>query len=143
MQIPGHIAIAILQHRLIARYKPGQTVMSPLLLASLFPDMIDKSIGYIFHAMPNGRHYTHNVFSLILWPGLVSLIWGKKAGYSWFIGFLGHLLVDIGGRGFVPWFFPVKKYHFRQGRLTFKRSQLIREAIFLGLVLMLDRLLHQ
>ncbi len=114
--------------------------MKPLLMASLFPDLVDKSIGYIFHVMPNGRHYAHNLFSLILVSGVVTLIWGKAAGYAWFMGYLGHLLADTAGRSMVPWFFPVKAYHFPRGKLAFKPMQLIRETILLGLVLIIHRM---
>ena len=100
--------------------------------------MVDKTIGYIFHIMPNGRHYAHNIFSLVGLTVLVMLIWGKTAGYAWFLGYLGHLFVDR--RSLVPWFFPLQKYNFKKGRLTFSPIQLVREALFLLLVLIIYRL---
>jgi len=140
MQIPGHLAIAVAQHRFISMYEADAALLKPLLLASLFPDMVDKVIGYVFHAMPNGRHYTHNLFSLVLLSGAVALLWGKRAGYAWFIGHLGHLLADLGRNQLVPWFFPVKAYNFVPGRLRFKPSQLTRETIFLLVVFIIYRL---
>lgn len=133
MQIPGHLAVALLQERLLL---PGAARASApvLLLASLFPDLVDKTIGYIFRAMPNGRHYSHNIFSLILLSGAVTLLGGRPAGYAWFIGHLGHLLADC--RGMMPWFFPLKRYPFRRGRLTFNLVRMRREALALGLVLL-------
>lgn len=140
MQIPGHLAIAVAQHRFISIYEPDAALLKPLLLASLFPDMVDKAIGYVFHAMPNGRHYTHNLFSLVLLSGAVALLWGKRAGYAWFIGHLGHLLADTGPDQMVPWFFPLKSYHFSQSSLKFEVPQLTRETIFLLLVFVVYRL---
>ncbi len=137
MNIPGHIAVAIAQYRLLSYYKQDQEMLKPLLLGSLFPDLVDKSMGYIFHLMPNGRHYSHNFFSLILVSLAVALIWGKTAGYAWFMGYLGHLLAD---NGWLPWFFPLKKYQFRPGKLTFKSSQLVKETILLILVLLVYRI---
>jgi membrane-bound metal-dependent hydrolase YbcI (DUF457 family) len=138
MHIPGHIAVALLQHRLLTLQGQEEKIIRPLLMASLFPDLVDKSIGYVFHLMPNGRHYTHNIFSLIGLSLAVTLVWGKAIGFAWFMGYLGHLLVD--SNRFVPWFFPVQKYRFCRGRLTFKPAQLIREAIFLAVVLVIHRL---
>ncbi len=137
MQIPGHLAIALAQHGLPPfRQQPGRTLFF-LLAASLFPDMVDKTIGYILHVMPNGRHYAHNVFSLAGVSLLVGLLWGWAAGYAWFMGYLGHLLAD--SDRLVPWFFPLKKYPFKQGRLVFKFSEMMGETILLALVLILRR----
>ncbi len=108
-----------------------------MLIASLFPDMVDKTIGYVFHAMPNGRHFAHNVFSLLGLSLLVTMVWGKAAGYAWFSGYLGHLLVDHDGT--LPWFFPLKKYSFEPGRLKFEPLQILRETIFLVLVFVVRR----
>jgi len=108
-----------------------------LLIASLFPDIVDKTIGYIFHAMPNGRHYAHNVFSLTGSALLIGLLWDRAAGYAWFIGYVGHLLAD--NDSMVPWFFPLKKYPFKQGRLSFKLLPMLRESILLAFVLVLRR----
>lgn len=136
MQIPGHLAVAIAQHYLIAGPRQDSVVLKPLLLASLFPDIVDKSLGYVFHVMPNGRHYAHNIFSLTLLSLAVTLIWGKRVGYSWFIGYLGHLLADLSAQSRVPWFFPVKSYTFKQGQLRFESSQIFKEIIFLVLVIL-------
>ncbi len=137
MHIPGHLAVALAQHCLLPMSKDNNT-LKPLLLASLFPDMADKTIGYVFQAMPNGRHYAHNIFTLIGLSLLVSLIWGKSISYAWFMGHLGHLLAD--SQTMVPWLFPARKYNFQKSRLKFAPDQLIRETMFLGLVLIIHRL---
>jgi hypothetical protein len=138
MNIPGHIAMALAQHCLIPSRQRSRSILKPLLIASLFPDLVDKTIGYVFHAMPNGRHYAHNVFSLIGVSLIVTLIWGRITGFAWFIGYLGHLLAD--SKELVPWWFPVQKYKFTKGRLSFRFGQLFRETIFLSLVLAIYRL---
>jgi membrane-bound metal-dependent hydrolase YbcI (DUF457 family) len=140
MQIPGHLAVAVAQYRLLSHHQRNEELMATLLIASLFPDMVDKSIGYVFHAMPNGRHYMHNLWSLLLMSLLVSLIWGRKVGQVWFIGHLGHLLADISRDSIVPWYFPIKKYRFRPGRLRFRPGQILKELVLLGVVLMFYRL---
>lgn len=135
MQIPGHLAIALVQSRL-PPFRASKRLLFLLLLASLFPDIVDKTIGYVFQAMPNGRHFAHNVFSLLGLSLLVGLIGGKTAGWAWFSGYLGHLAADSTRR--VPWFFPLKKYSFKKGRLSFQPGQMLREAIFLAAVLLLN-----
>ena len=124
MQIPGHLAVAVAQSNLPLFRSGSKRLLSLLLGASLFPDIVDKTIGYIFHAMPNGRHYAHNIFSLLGSTLLVSLIWKRDAGWAWFLGYAGHLLADSRRR--VPWFFPLKKYQFEKGQLIFRSPQLLR-----------------
>ncbi len=130
--------MAVAQSHLPPFRRASKRLLIPLLLASLFPDMVDKTIGYVLHAMPNGRHYAHNLFSLVGLSLLVALIWGKATGYAWFSGYLGHLLAD--SDRLVPWFFPLKKYPFKKGRLTFQPGQLLREALLLALVLIVGQL---
>ncbi len=141
MNIPGHMAIALAQDQMLAAlsqpHRRGK-MRRALLLASLFPDMVDKTIGYVFHAMPNGRHYAHSVFGLFGFSALVSLGWGREVGLAWFTGYLGHLLVD--STRLVPWFFPLLAYPFPPGRLKFDLGQLARESLLLGLVLILRRI---
>jgi hypothetical protein len=133
MHIPGHLAVALAQHCAIPRARRQRRLLVILLVASLFPDVLDKTIGYVLKMMPNGRHFAHNIFSLLGLSLLIGLIGGRAAGYAWFGGHLGHLLADI--RGFVPWFFPIKQYRFYEGKLVFKPLELIRETIFLSLTI--------
>jgi hypothetical protein len=39
----------------------------------------------------------------------------------------------------MPWFFPLKKYPFKKGRLKFEPAQLLGETLILLLVLSLSR----
>jgi hypothetical protein len=139
VQIPGHLAVALLQERLLLPNEAKASTLALLLIASLFPDVVDKSIGYIFRVMPNGRHYSHNVFSLLLVSGVVTLLGGQRAGYAWFIGHLGHLVADYGSP--MPWFFPLKRYPFKQGHLKFNLARIRHEALALSLVLLVRWLL--
>ena len=132
MHVPGHIAIVLAQHRLLTFSGHNDIPLKPLLIATIFPDLVDKAIGYVFCLMPNGRHYAHNIFALVGLPLAVTLVWGKKAGLAWFLAYLGHLLADDISQ--IPWFFPVKRYQFYKGRLRFKPDQFLRESIFLIIV---------
>ena len=139
MNIPGHLAVALAGHYYLSpTYLPDKQVRvtGTLLLASLFPDIVDKAIGYVFRAMPNGRHFNHNLFSLVGLSLAVSLVWGRTVGLAWFLGHLGHLLVDSAS-GRVPWLFPAVHYEFPKNQLRFEPIQLMRETIFLALVLVI------
>ena len=138
MNIPGHLAVALAEHYYLSpTCLPDKQVrvISTLLLASLFPDIVDKTIGYVFRAMPNGRHYSHNLFSLVGLSLAVSLVWGRTLGLAWFLGHLGHLLADSTSQ--VPWLFPAVDYEFQRGQLRFEPVQLMRETVFLALVLVI------
>lgn len=137
MHIPGHLAIALVQHQLPI-LSSDRNALKPLLLASLFPDIVDKSLGYGLGLMPNGRHYAHNIFSLLGSTMVVTTIWGKRFGYAWLVGYLGHLIVDR--NSFVPWFFPLQAYPFKEGRFSFNHAQFLRELPFFLLALVVHRL---
>jgi hypothetical protein len=137
MNIPGHLAIGLAQHQLPPLARRKRTLI-PLLIASLFPDLVDKTIGYGLHLMPNGRHYAHNIFSLAGTTLLVMGLGGRRVGLAWGLGYLGHLLADYYGS--VPWLFPLQGYDFRAGRLFFDPRQLARETLLLLLVLVISRL---
>jgi len=138
MHIPGHLAVALVQYRLVFPRTRKKKIISLLLLTSLMPDVVDKSIGYILHLMPNGRHYAHNIFSLLGSSVLMTLVGGKLGGQAWFIGYLGHLLAD--SDRLVPWLFPLKSYPFQRGQLTFESDQLLKETIWLVLAVVMMRL---
>ena len=141
MHVIGHIAVAILEHRFLTASEQGKIATSALFVASLFPDIVDKSIGYLFKLMPNGRHYAHNLFSLALFSVTITFFLGKTAGYGWFLGHLGHMLADISRDGQPPWLFPAKKYKFHRGRgIRLIPKSLGRELLFLGLALLITRL---
>lgn len=134
MHIPGHLAVAVIQHRVLARGQRSESQLKLLLLAALFPDVVDKTVGYIFHLMPNGRHYAHNIFSLLGVSWLVGRVWGWAVGWVWFAGYLGHMLADAGHM--IPWFFPLKSYPFTSKRLRFPLRRMVIESLFLTLALL-------
>lgn len=139
MNIPGHLAVAVVQDRLLDLSQGDQKTAAFLAISSLFPDIVDKTIAYILHLMPNGRHYAHNIFSLGITTLLVGTIWGKEVGYAWFMGYLGHLLAD--SQRLIPWFFPFKEYPFSPGQgLVFEPLPMLKEATILSAVLALYKL---
>lgn len=135
MHVPGHLAVALLQNRIV--FNGQADTLKPILVASLFPDLSDKTIGYILRLMPNGRHYGHNLFALVLTSLLVYVIFGRTTAQAWFVGYVGHLLADLNGA--VPWTFPLQPHEFEPGRLRLYLPVLLREGVFLALVIVLYR----
>lgn len=139
MHLPGHISIALAQH-LVPPLSKEKKALTFILAASIFPDVVDKTIGYVLGAMPGGRHIAHNIFSLLGVSLLVGLIWGRLAGFAFGFGYLGHLAADDLTR--IPLFFPVRKYKFRQKRFNFNWPRFFKEFVVLGVVLIIYSILQ-
>jgi hypothetical protein len=102
--IIGHLGVAALQHRYL------KADLAPVFIAGIAPDIVDKTLCQLLHFLPSGRMFGHTLLGLTVSSLIVSLIWGKRAGWSWAIGYLGHLLGDIGHT--IPWFYPFMQYEF-------------------------------
>ena len=136
MNIPGHLAVGVTQHHLLNFPPDDKKTLTLLLVGSLFPDIADKTIGYILKLMPGGRHCAHNIFSLLVSTMIITGLWGRSAGYAWFTGYTGHLLMD--SNRFIPWFFPLKAYKFPKGRgISFKPIPIIKETLLLATAIIL------
>ena len=83
--------------------------------ATLFPDVLDKSLKLVFQVMPTGRTFGHGLPLVLVATVVVGLWKGRHGAYSWFMGHLGHLLADWPLTGYVPWLYPLKDYEFPQG----------------------------
>lgn len=100
----GHLAVSALEHR----YAKAEFV--PIMAAAVFPDAVDKVAHYVLGRADSGRLWGHTLFSALLSTAIVFLIWGKRSGWSWALGYLSHLVCDIGS--VVPWFYPFAAYEF-------------------------------
>jgi hypothetical protein len=103
MIFPGHIAVAILGHKLLRQD------LATIVAASVVPDVIDKGLAQVLRITPSGRYIMHSIPGCLITALLVGLIWGKERGYAWVFGHFAHLLGDS---GFLPWWFPFKQYEF-------------------------------
>jgi hypothetical protein len=106
----GHLAVSVLQHRYL------KADLVPVVIAGIFPDVVDKSMCYVLHVVPSGRTWGHTLLSMGLSTITVSLIWGRRFGYSWALGYIGHLLGDFGSA--LPWFYPFRPYEFPPSSLS-------------------------
>ncbi len=100
----GHLAISALQHR----YLNAEFV--PVMVAAVMPDAIDKVLYYGIGQTPSGRLWGHTLLVALLSSAIVLLVFGKRSATSWALGYLSHLIADIGGM--VPWLYPFVTYEF-------------------------------
>ena len=100
----GHVAVSALAHR----YFKADLV--PVMAAAAMPDVVDKVAHYVFLQGEGSRWMGHTLVSVAASTVSIRVIWGKKAAWSWGLGYLLHLLGEFGG--VVPWHFPFVTYDF-------------------------------
>ena len=103
--IIGHLGVSALQHRYL------KADLVTVMIAGIAPDILDKTLCHLLHWLPSGRMFGHTLLGLTISSLIIGLIWGKHIGWSWAIGYFGHLLGDIGYT--VPWFYPFIHYDFK------------------------------
>jgi hypothetical protein len=103
--ILGHLAVSALLHRYL------DVDLGPVMTAGVFPDVTDKLLCQVLHITPSGRMYGHTLLSVALTTLVVHQVWGARAARAWAVGYLGHLIADMGG--FIPWLYPFRKYEFK------------------------------
>jgi hypothetical protein len=105
--ILGHLAVSALLHRYL------KADLVPVMAGGVFPDLVDKTLCQVLHLTPSGRMHTHTLLSLGLSTALVRSVWGRQTARSWALGYLGHLVADVGGQ--IPWMYPFVDYDFPGG----------------------------
>lgn len=84
---------------------------SALIIGSIFPDIIDKTI--LFLGLGSGRYYFHSLLFVFLSFSVLFLITkginkgNKEVSFAFLIGMLFHLLLDMPG---IPLFYPFVQY---------------------------------
>ena len=119
MMLFGHLAVSFLLHRYTG------TDLAPTVAGGLFPDVLDKTLCQVLHLTPSGRMYGHTLLSLGLSTMAVRAIWGRRAARAWALGYVGHLLGDLGGP--IPWLYPFVSYDF--SRLSPSLQEIVRQAL--------------
>lgn len=100
----GHLGVSVLAHRYL------KADLVPVVVAGVFPDVVDKTLCQGLNLMPSGRMWGHTLLGLAVSTVIVWLLWGRQTAWSWAMGYLGHLVADIGGQ--VPWLYPFVQYEF-------------------------------
>ncbi len=102
--IVGHLAISALEHRYV------EAALVPVMAAAVFPDLVDKIAHYGFGQHASGRMWGHTLLGALLTSAVVLALFGRHNAASWALGYLSHLVCDIGG--VVPWLAPFVTYEF-------------------------------
>ncbi len=113
MIFPGHVAAAILAS------KVSGTDLKANLAVSMFPDMIDKPVRWLFRLTPNDRIPAHTFLAWTLKSLVAYLLGGSCFARGWWVGYGSHLLCDElnahlnPGRIYFWW--PFRRYHMHTG----------------------------
>lgn len=105
--------------------------MTAAILGSLVPDVIDKTLAWVFGIVPSARHIGHTLLTASLLTAGASAIFGRSKGTAFGAAYLVHLVGDLWDEGHVPWLMPFKRYQNRSPRWTVGLSS---EALSLELV---------
>ena len=100
----GHLGISGLAHRYL------KADLVPVVVAGVFPDVVDKLLCQRLRLMPSGRMWGHTLLGLALSTVIVRMLWGRQTAWGWAVGYLAHLLADLNGQ--VPWLYPLVQYDF-------------------------------
>jgi hypothetical protein len=100
----GHLAVSALEHRYL------KAEIAPVMAAAVFPDAVDKVLHYVIGRTDTGRLWGHSLLVAAVTTGLILSIWGRQNAASWALGYLSHLVCDIGS--VVPWLYPFMSYDF-------------------------------
>ncbi|MEM7028250.1 MAG: metal-dependent hydrolase [Chloroflexota bacterium] len=107
----GHFAVSTLLHRYL------EVDLSATMIGGIFPDIVDKTLCQGLHITPSGRMYSHTLVSLVMSTLLIRKFTNDEKALGWGLGYFGHLIADTGG--FVPLFYPFRKYHFFPSERSF------------------------
>ena len=102
----GHIASALIVNRL-ARVDAG---VAPAVLGALVPDAIDKTLAWVLHVVPTGRHIGHTLFAAAVFSAVGAALFGREKGLAFGVAYISHLVGDRWHDGHVPWLMPLKRY---------------------------------
>ena len=102
----GHLAVSALEHRY------AKVDFVPVMAAAVVPDLVDKVAHYLLGSTEFGRLWGHTLVAALLSTFIVLVLFGRRSATSWGLGYLSHLVCDIGG--VVPWLHPLVSYDFPQ-----------------------------
>jgi hypothetical protein len=120
MILPGHIAAAGLAGKVFRADLRGS------LAASMFPDLIDKPLRWLFGRTPNDRIPAHTLLGWLLSTALARLLLGRRFARGWLVGYASHLLADQVNAylnpGRIYFWWPFGRYEMHVGPTGLKSS---------------------
>lgn len=142
--IVGHIIAASATDRVNSdpmsnKWSGKQFDFFPVVLGCLFPDIVDKLIGQMLFS--SGRAIAHTLVFCAVCGIIVSFVQSRRAGSSFFLATISHLILDAPG---VPWFWPINPSEFKETKnalmnlgWVFNPMTLSFELLGLGLLVIL------
>ena len=113
MILPGHVAAAVLAASGLHANLRGS------LAASMFPDLVDKPLRWLWHVTPNDRIPAHSLLGCVLSTLGAWTLGGRSFGRGWLVGYGAHLACDElnahlnPGRIYFWW--PFRRYTMHRG----------------------------
>jgi len=120
MIFPGHVAAASLASKALG------TDLRAGLAVSMFPDMVDKPIRWLFRLTPNDRIPAHTLLGCATSSLLVRFLFGQRFAQGWAVGYGAHLLCDEVNAhlnpGRIYFWWPFRRYAMHTGPTGLKSS---------------------
>ncbi len=120
MIFPGHVAAAGLASKVF------HVDLRASLLVSMFPDLIDKPVRWVFRVTPNDRIPAHTLLAWMLTTLVARVLGGRRFAHGWLVGYGSHLLCDeINAHlnpGRIYFWWPFKRYRMHTGPTGVKSS---------------------
>ena len=120
MILLGHVAAASLTSRAL------KTDLRAGLAVSMFPDMVDKPIRWLFRLTPNDRIPAHTLLACTVSSLFVRFLFGQRFAQGWVVGYGTHLLCDeINAHlnpGRIYFWWPFRRYTMHTGPTGLKSS---------------------
>jgi hypothetical protein len=113
MILPGHVAAAYLAARLT------RTDLRAGLAVSMFPDLVDKPIRWVWRLTPNDRIPAHSLLGWALSTLVARYGGGPRFARGWAVGYGAHLLCDEVNAhlnpGRIYFWWPFRRYSMHRG----------------------------
>jgi hypothetical protein len=111
--------------------------------ASIFPDLVDKPLRFVFHQFEFGRNIMHSLPGLVVISLIFMIIFEKRVGFNWAVGHMGHIGADVAGDIVsnlpvcIPWLWPFVGYYYVPVSYTFRWQILFTETILTAMAVFL------
>jgi hypothetical protein len=116
----GHVAAASLAAKAFG------TDLRAGLAVSMFPDLIDKPVRWVFRLTPNDRIPAHTLLGWTLSTAVALALFGRRFARGWAVGYGSHLLCDEVNAhlnpGRIYFWWPFRRYAMHTGPTGLKSS---------------------
>lgn len=94
-----HLAVGYLCYSLWVHWRhdrpPTGAAVVAVVVATQLPDLVDKPLAWWLGVLPSGRSLGHSLFFAAPVTTFVWLIFGRRIGGAFAIGYVSHLITDV------------------------------------------------